>query len=141
VQLRLALGALTALLVGPVLPAAPVPNDLFGTVGIMAMEVGVGLLFGFASRMIFFIVETAGGVIGTEMGLNLPPSLNPISETQSIAPSLALYYLAAMLWLSLDMHHWMLVGFEKTYSYLPVGGAHVSRALLTDLIGRTSGIF
>jgi flagellar biosynthesis protein FliR len=46
-----------------------------------------------------------------------------------------------MLWLSLDMHHWMLLAFEKTYTYLPIGSAHLSQAFVTDLLGRTSGIF
>jgi flagellar biosynthetic protein FliR len=52
-----------------------------------------------------------------------------------------LYYLAAMLFLSLDMHHWMLIGFQKTYAYLPIGGAHLSQALVTDMVARTGGIF
>jgi len=52
-----------------------------------------------------------------------------------------LYYLAAVLWLSLDMHHWMLVGFEKTYTYLPIGAAHLSQAVLSEMMARTSGIF
>ncbi len=46
-----------------------------------------------------------------------------------------------MLWLSLDMHHWMLLGFERTYTYLPIGTAHLSQAFLPDIVGRTSGIF
>jgi flagellar biosynthetic protein FliR len=46
-----------------------------------------------------------------------------------------------MLWLSLDMHHWMLLGFQKTYAYLPIGSAHLSQAFLVDIVARTSGIF
>ena len=36
----------------------------------MAMEVGVGLLIGFASRMIFFALDMAGAIISTEIGLS-----------------------------------------------------------------------
>jgi flagellar biosynthetic protein FliR len=46
-----------------------------------------------------------------------------------------------MLWLSLDMHHWMLAALQKTYAYLPVGGAHLSEPLLRDVISRTSQTF
>lgn len=56
-------------------------------------------------------------------------------------PATILYYLAVMLWLTLDLHHWMLAGFQRTYSFLPVGGAHLSQAFLADIVGRTSGIF
>jgi len=142
VQLRLALGALMALLVSPSLPSGLVQSqDLWGLVGLMSVEVGVGLLFGFASRMIFYALDMAGAIIGAEIGLSLPPTMNPMSGAQMTAPGTILYYLAAMLWLSMDMHHWMLAGFQKTYVYLPVGAAHLSEAFMVDMIGRTSQTF
>jgi flagellar biosynthetic protein FliR len=142
VQLRLALGAIMAVMIGSTLP--PVLGhitDLWGLVGAMMMEVGVGLVLGFASRMIFFALEMAGGIITSEVGLSLAPIFNPLSDNQSVAPAAILYYLAAVLWLTLDMHHWMLAGFQKTYVYLPVGGAHLSEALMTDIMARTSECF
>jgi flagellar biosynthetic protein FliR len=142
VQLRLALGALLAALVSPALPAGLAhAQDLWGWVGLMSMEVGVGLLFGFASRMVFFALDMAGAIIGSEIGLSLPPSMNPMSGGQVTAPGTILYYLAAMIWLSLDMHHWMLVGFMKTYTWLPIGGAHLSEVCITDIVARTSQLF
>jgi flagellar biosynthetic protein FliR len=142
VQLRLALGALLAALICPVLPPVLAQSsDVWGLVGSMAVEVGIGLTLGFASRMIFFALDMAAAIISTEIGLQLPTSLNPMSGAQTNSTGSILYYLAAMLWLSLDMHHWMLVGLQKTYTYLPVGGAHLSGALMTDMIGRTSQTF
>lgn len=142
VQLRLALGALLAALLCPGLPPAPAAtHDTWGMVGCMAMEIGVGLLFGFASRMIFFALDLAGGIISTEIGLSMPATMNPLSDAQSAVPGLILYYLAAMLWLSLDMHHWMLAGFQRTYHFMPVGGAHLSGLLATDIVARTSQTF
>lgn len=142
VQLRLALGALLAAFICPVLPPAPVQNlDLWGLVGAMAMEVCIGLALGFASRMIFFALDLTAAIISTEIGLQLPASLNPMSGAQSNSAGAILYYLAAMLWLNLDMHHWMLAGLQKTYTFLPMGGAHLSAALMTDMVARTSQIF
>jgi flagellar biosynthesis protein FliR len=142
VQLRLALGALLAVLISPALPQGlPPAHDLYGLVGVMAMEVAVGLLFGFASRLIFFALDMAGALISSEIGLSLPPSMNPMSGAQINAPGSILYYLAAMIWLSLDLHHWMLVGFMKTYTWLPIGGAHLSEICLMDIVTRTSQTF
>jgi flagellar biosynthetic protein FliR len=142
VQLRLALGALISALVSGTLPAwHPPTSDYFGLVLAMGQEIGVGLLFGFVGRMIFFALDMAGGLVATEIGLNLPPSLNPMSDTQTAAPGYVFFYLAAMLWLSLDLHHWMLAGFQKTYSLLPIGGAHLSGPLLEDVLGRTGWTF
>ena len=141
VQLRLALGALMALLVGATLPAPVLAQDLWGLAGQMTMEIAIGLMLGFASRMVFFALEIAGAILGVEIGLALPAGINAISDTTMTVPGTLLYYLAVMLWLTLDMHHWMLAGFQRTFSFLPVGGAHVSQAFLADIVGRTSGIF
>lgn len=142
VQLRLALGALmAALLSSTVAPPQSPPSDMWGLAGQMAIEVGAGLMFGFASRLIFYALDIAGAVIGIEIGLSLPSDINPMSDAQSAAPALILYYLACMLWLSLDMHHWMLAGFQRTYALLPIGGAHLSNVFLTDVVARTSQVF
>jgi flagellar biosynthetic protein FliR len=142
VQLRLALGALLAGLISPNLPHdLALSQDCLGLAGIMAVEVCAGLAFGFASRMIFFALDMAGAIIGAEIGLQMPPSINPMSGAQVTAPATILYYLAAMLWLGLDLHHWMLAGIVKTYAYLPIGGAHMSAAFVTDMVARSSQTF
>src|SRR5262249_49535047 len=141
-QMRLALGALVAALVSPLLPLTLLQtHDFWGWIGIMSIEVLVGLAFGFASRIIFYALDMAGALLGSEIGLQLPPGMTLWGGAQVPAPETILYYPAAMIWLSLDLHHWMLVGFEKTYIYLPVGGAHLSEAFTTNMIVRTSQIF
>ena len=130
------------MMVGSAMPANAVqPTDLWGLVGLMAAEIGIGLTIGFVSRMVFFVLEIAGGLISSEIGLSIPPGLNPLTEAPLSMPSSILYYLAAMLWLTLDMHHWMLIAFQKTYTYLPIGGVHISQAFINDLVGQTGGIF
>jgi flagellar biosynthetic protein FliR len=141
VQLRLALGALVAGLVSTGLPPMAQPQDVFGWVGVMSAEVLIGLVFGFATRMIFFGLDMAGNIITTEIGLSLPPGIDPMTGSGVTAPGSILYYLAAVIWLSLDLHHWMLVGLVKTYALLPIGGAHLVPATLEDMVHRTSQTF
>jgi flagellar biosynthetic protein FliR len=141
VQLRLALGAAVAALICVTLPTLPEPDDIWGLAHLMAMEVLAGLLFGFVSSLIFYALDMAGGIIGAEIGLTLPPTMNPMSGAQVTAPGSILYYLAAMIWLSLDLHHWLLVGIQRTYTYLPVGGAVLSGALADHVLAGTSEIF
>ena len=45
----------------------------------------------------------------------------------------ALSWLAMMLLLSLDLHHWMIVGFQRSYAVVPMGAPHLSEALLLDV--------
>jgi flagellar biosynthesis protein FliR len=129
-------------MVAATLPADAVQAaDFWGLAGQMALEVGLGLMIGFACQMIFFALEIAGSIISAEIGLSMPPGLNPLSDAPMTTMATILYYLAIVLWLSLDMHHWMLIGFQKTYVYAPIGSAHLSQALVTDMVARTGGIF
>ncbi len=142
VQLRLALGALLSWMVAATLPANSAHiTDFLGLTGQMAVEIGAGLMIGFTCQFVFFMLEIAGSIISTEIGLSMPPGMNPMADTAMPTTSTILYYLAIILWLTMDMHHWMLMGFSKTYAYLPIGMAHITPALASDIIARTSGMF
>jgi flagellar biosynthesis protein FliR len=141
-RLRVALGAGMALLLAPMLPATePVPSTTWALVGLMGGEVGVGLLLGFLCRLVFFAVEIAGGLISMEIGLMLPSGMNPNTGEQSSAPAAVLYYLAIMLWLGLDLHHWVLAAFQRTYELLPVGQARLSAAAVEMVVGQSVHLF
>jgi flagellar biosynthetic protein FliR len=142
VRLRVALSGLLALLLSPFL--APVKADvtsIWGLIPLMGMELSVGLLLGFVCRMVFFALETGGSIMATEMGLTMPSEFSQITGTNTAVPSAILYWMALMLWLNLDLHHWMIVAVQRSYDLVPVGGAHLREALLHDVIRRTSLIF
>src|SRR5947207_2675712 len=141
IQVRLALSALVSFLIAPGLPAAHLPDSFAGLVLLMMMEVGVGLLLGFISRILFYILEFAGNLIATEMGMNLGATLNPLNNSRGEAPGLVLFYLGAMVFLTLDMHQWILHALQRSYQMLPVGGAHLRAALFNEIVGRTGQLF
>jgi len=141
-QLRLALAVLTAFLIAPGLPPMTLATlSLPHFVLLMVKEVGVGVLFGFVARMTFYMLDVAGAIITQEMGLGMASTLNPFSESRSEAPGTILYYLAAVLFLALDLHHWLLVALQQSYRTLPVGGAGMSEVLFTNVLGQTSRMF
>lgn len=142
VQIRVALGAMLAFLVAPVIPVSEaLPVDLWGLLGVMMAEVAFGLLLGFVSRMLFHALELAGGLIATEIGLTLPSSINPLSASSTSEIATLLQYLGAMLFLALNMHHGLLLAFQRSYQFLPIGGGHLHESLLVDVVARTSHIF
>lgn len=142
VTMRVALAALTALLLAPMLPPFVLGKlELFGILGAMAKEVCIGVLLGFVARLVFYSAELAGNIIATEIGLNMGTILNPMGQGASQIPGSILFFLAAVVMLSLDLHHWMLLGFERTYAVLPMGVAHLNADLFADVVGRTGKIF
>lgn len=141
-RLRVAIGVVVALFLAPTLPPFPLDRLNFYTlVGVMGQEVGVGLLLGYIARMVFYAADLAGNIISTELGLNMGSILNPLTHESSQVPGTILFFLAAVVMLTLDLHHWMLLGFERTYAVLPVGAARLNGQLFDIVLRHTSGIF
>jgi len=141
-QLRVALAALTAALLAPLLPSVALGKlDFISLLGLMTREISVGLLLGFVARIVFYAADLAGNVIATEMGLNLAPIFDPSNGQTAQAPSSILFFLAAVVMLTLDLHHWVLIGFQRTYLVLPMGSAHLNRALFETVVEHTGRIF
>jgi flagellar biosynthetic protein FliR len=142
VQLRIALGALVSFLVSQTITApVALPHGFFSNLGMMVAEVGSGLLLGFICRLVFHILEFAGNLVSSELGLNMASTLNPFTHGRSDIPGTVLYYLGALLFLVLDLHHALLLAFQKTYVLLPFGAVHLKEALFNNVIGSTSQLF
>jgi flagellar biosynthetic protein FliR len=140
--MRVALSALTALLLAPTLPPFHVDNmPFFSLFGTMVQEASIGLLLGFVARMVFFAVDLAGNVIASELGLNMGAIMDPMTGMSSQVPGTILFFLAAVVMLTMDLHHWILLGFQRTYSVLPIGGAHLNGELFNVVLNQISNIF
>lgn len=142
VQLRIGLGAMVAVLVTPLVPTVPAGDlSLWLLLKLLFMEASVGLLLGFICRFVFYALEIAGGFISTEMGLTMPQEFNAVTGATAVTPGMVLFWIALMMLLSLDLHHWMIAGFQKSYALVPVGGAHLHEALLVDVVERSGKVF
>lgn len=143
IQLRIALGALVAFLVTPMLPHVPGVDapSIWSLARLMFVEASIGLLMGFVCRFVFYALEIAGGFVAMEMGLTMPAEFNQVTGNAMFVPALIFYWLAVMLLLTLNLHHWMIVGFERSYALVPMGAAQLSEALLVNLVSKSAGVF
>lgn len=142
VTMRVAIGALGALLIAPILPPFALNKlDLLSVLGVMMQEVCVGLLLGFVCRMVFYAVDIAGSIISTEMGLNMAAIFDPMTQQSSQLAGTVFVFLSTMVLLTLNLHHWLLLAFERTYIVLPVGDAHLNNALFETIVKQTSHVF
>jgi flagellar biosynthetic protein FliR len=141
-MLRVALAALGALLLAPLLPPVAISHlDLLTLFGLLTREIAIGLLFGFFARMVFFAADIAGMIISNELGLSMGSIMDPTSRQPEQVPGLILFFLATITMLSLDLHHGLLLGFAKSFEVLPIGGGHLSAPLFEMMVARTSQIF
>lgn len=141
VQVRVALGALTAALITPFVPTINPGLDWIQLILLLFCEASVGLLLGLLSRTVFYAVEIAGSVIANEIGLSLSGVLNPMTSSTSPAPAVLLQWLAIVLFFALDLHAWLIVGLQKSYSLVGPGGASLSRPLFDQVLASTSQMF
>lgn len=142
VLLRIGLSALTAFLVLPGLGVVDAGDlGLGGLVRLMLIEISVGLLLGFICRLVFYAIELGAGVIAAEMGLAMSNAYNTMAQELMSTPGMILYWLAVMLLFTLDMHHWLLIGFQKSFAAVPIGAAGLSKALYAEMIARGGQVF
>jgi len=142
IRIRVMLTVLFSFLIHPSLPAVNLGDVPFlGLMGLFTREILVGLAIGFFSRLLFFGLEIAGVVIAFQMGLQVSNSINPVSETQTQTPGTILHYLGALIFLSLDLHHWTLMGFYRSFELVPFGTAEIPEGLLHHVVSRTGDLF
>jgi flagellar biosynthetic protein FliR len=142
IQVRVVFAALLAVLTAPTLPAFPFARlGLMDWIGLFTQEALCGLLIGFVTRMVFFITDFAGHLLGNEMGLNMATVFDPINGRPTQVPGLIMFVLTCSLMMSLDMHHWLLTGFQYTYTLAPIGGARLTEPLFTEILAHTSRVF
>lgn len=142
IRLRVAIAGFLAVLVAPGLNnPVDAPNlQLIQMVVLLIGEVSLGLFLGFICRLAFYGVQLAGHFISTEIGLQTSTIITPTDSVPVDVPAAVLNLLAMMLFLSLDVHHILIIAFQQTYDVLPIGAGRLSDALFYDLTSRVGKI-
>ena len=111
--------------------------------GAMAWKVAggefiVGLIMGITLQFVFEGVELAGQVVGFQVGHSLANLINPLSDAET--PVLANFYqaVALLIFLQLDVHHWLLRGLVKSFQYCPPGMV-VAGPVVAEQVWRAAG--
>jgi flagellar biosynthetic protein FliR len=109
--------------------------------GMALSEVVIGLVFGLAANFMLEGALMAGQVLGVQMGYSLAALFDP--QTQADTPVLAqIHQMAAILiFLQLNVHHWLLRALVASFSYLPAGTAPATFTAGSGLARAAGGIF
>jgi flagellar biosynthesis protein FliR len=109
--------------------------------GVALSEVVIGLLLGLAANFLMEAPQMAGQILGVQMGYSLATLFDP--TTQADTPVLAEFHRlgALLIFLQLDVHHWLLRAVVRSFAYLPAGAAVASLAAAGGLLHAAAGIF
>jgi flagellar biosynthetic protein FliR len=141
VRLKAALAVVITAVLYPL--HGPVQLDLrsWQWAGVVLSEVVIGLVLGLAANFMMEAPMMAGQILGVQMGYSLATLFDP--QTQADTPVLGEFHrLAALLiFLQLDVHHWLLRALVSSFAYLPAGVAFTTYAAASGLLHAASGIF
>lgn len=144
VRLKGALSILITLIIFPlVLPQIPPAANYHVLVLMyrMAGEVMIGLIIGYAARLILAGVQMAGDMIGFQMGLSIANIIDPMTSEQ-VSIITELQYLVAMLvFLAVDAHHIFFSAIIQSYSVLNPLAFHFSAPLMQVILSYSKDMF
>jgi flagellar biosynthetic protein FliR len=131
--------ALTVLLYPVCAPARVDPGA--GWVEAVGGEVVIGLLLGLAVQLVVEGAQMAGQLLGVQAGYSLVTLLDP--QTQADTPVMATFHqlLALLIFLELNVHHWLLRGLAASFAYLPPGAGLANLKSGAILLQAAGGIW
>lgn len=122
-QIKVALTVGLTILLYPVHPPLQISGNELSWVGIACGELLIGLMLGMAVQFVVEAAQIAGQLIGVQAGYSLVTLLDP--QTQADTPVMATFnqLIALLIFLQLNVHHWLLRGLASSFVYLPPGQA------------------
>lgn len=113
----------------------------FGSLpAIVLNEMTIGALLGFGLAFVFDATQLAGQIMGLQVGFSLVNVIDP--QTQVETPVLATLHqlIVLLIFLQLDVHHWLLRGLANSFTYLPPSAFRLSGAVVEQLLHAAGGI-
>jgi flagellar biosynthetic protein FliR len=106
-----------------------------------ASEAMIGLLLGLAANLIFEAAMMAGQVLGVQIGYSLATLFDPSNNADTPVLSQFHQMAALLIFLQMDVHHWLLRALVHSFSYLPAGATVLTLAAVGGLFHAAGGIF
>jgi len=122
---------------------SPVQLDLGETdlVLVVGGEMLIGLALGLTMQFVLDAAQAAGQFIGTQAGFSLVTLLDPQSQADSPVLAVFAQLTVLLIFLALDVHHWILRGLAASFIYLPPGRAVLGLRSSGDLLRMAGGIW
>lgn len=123
-QAKIWLCATVAFIMYPVViktSALSIPNNMIELTLFLVKEFFVGFLIGFIARFIFSAVQIAGQTLGIQMGITMGQVLDPTSNEQTPIIGQVYVYVATIVFLALNAHHWLFISIYKSFAAIPPG--------------------
>jgi flagellar biosynthesis protein FliR len=134
VQLQVGIAITISILLFPIYGAhthIPIQN-MWELAWFAGQEFVIGMLIGFVASLVFAAVQMAGSHLSLQMGLSIATALDPMNGSDSPIIGQLYFILAIFLFMSLNMHHSLILAIAKSFDYIPLAGHMTNIGLLTE---------
>lgn len=113
-------------------------STTYGLASTVFSEVAVGIVLGFAAKLIFDSIQMGSELMGNFMGFAMATQYDPHAEAQTEVISKFHMTLAMLLFLAVDGHHMLLQAALESYRLVGLGQATLAGSVQGDLISISS---
>lgn len=128
VQFRIGIAFFVTFLTFTTMEAVSVEMDALYILLILR-EVLVEILLGLVAYLFFTITQIAGSFVDMQMGFGIANVIDPMTGAQSPVLGNFTFFIATLLFLAMDGHHYLLIGIMNSYDWVPLDNALFTRIL------------
>jgi flagellar biosynthetic protein FliR len=142
-MVKAGLALMITIVLFPVVRPAPglFPDSVLASVNLVLSELVLGLILGLILRLFFAAVQLAGTLVGYQMGFALANVIDPESGQQGSLLANIGYWIAILIFLSLDGHHLLLNVLVDSFSIVEVGSLSIGVGIFERMAGLSRDMF
>jgi flagellar biosynthetic protein FliR len=118
-----------------------VASGLWVIVGLALMEVVVGIVVGMVTHFVFYGVQLAGQYLGVQIGFAIANVIDPQTEEQISIIGQLQFIFAMLIFITFNGHHFLLMGLQKTFETVPIGGVQFPSQLSSLFVNMMGALF
>jgi flagellar biosynthesis protein FliR len=140
-RVKVGLALAVAIVVAPASPE-PAPGIFSAAAPLLLIQQTLmGVMMGFAVKVVFAAIDLAGNIIGLQMGLSFASFVDPVNAHQTPLIGSFLNLLATLIFLALDGHLTLIAAVTHSFELAPVSPQFFAGIGWERLIALGSGLF
>jgi len=143
VLVKAGLTLVLGLILLPVVEIRPAvfPSEPIHFLSLMFLEGLIGFILGLSIKIVFASIQLAGEFAGFQMGLSMAQIVDPSSGMDATLVAQLYYFLALLVFLSVNGHHWFFRALVQSFRLLPPGGVELHEGLYRYFLSLSGKMF
>ncbi len=140
VRVKVGLAFLIGIAVYPLLQSTVLANthlelNLWSLAPMIALELVIGLVIGYAANIPLMAMQTGGLIMGQQMGLGFARFFNPAIDDEADVVGQVLFFMALASFLLIGGHESMVLALLHSFEHVPLGAFTPTETLLDLVLG------